>query len=195
MTDFHALFFYILAGAAILCSLAVVLNKNHVSSAFALVLTFFCFAGIFALQGAHLVAALQILVYAGAIMVLFIFVIMLLGADLASFDIRRTPRLFRLAAGVLCAALLATFVWVFRHSAITGALGPFTPEAIDKAGGNTRVLSELMFSEYVLPFELTSVLLLGAIVGAVAIAKRRRPGQPPPLPPTGEGKRGVHAGP
>ena len=164
--------FTILAGLSIACALLVVLKKNPVSSAFSLVLLFAAFAGIYAMLGAHLIAALQILVYAGAIMVLFIFVIMLLNADGPSFDMVRTHPVLRGAIGVSCLVLLGFFVWAHSHSATGVPAGPFTPEAIDAAGGNSKVVSQLMFSKYVLPFELTSVLLLGGIVGAVAIAKR-----------------------
>ena len=177
--DASALFFYGFAALAIGCSLMVVANKNPVSSAFALVLAFFAFAGIYAMQGAHLIAALQVLVYAGAIMVLFVFVIMLLGADLPSFDLRRSHPLTKLLSVAIALALLAIFTWAFKNSAITGAVGPFTQAAIEEAGGNTRVASELLFSDYILPFELTSVLLLAAIVGAVAIAKRKAVGAGP----------------
>lgn len=166
-------FFYLFAGLAIAFSLAVILKKNPVANAFSLVVVFFTFAGIYALLDAHLIAALQILVYAGAIMVLFIFVIMLLNQDSPSLDLGRSHVVVRAVAGLLCLGLLGAFVWAFKNSAAPAPVGQFTPEAIVAAGGNTRVLSEMMFSEYILPFELTSVLLLGAIVGAVAIAKRK----------------------
>lgn len=166
-------FFYFFAGLAIACSLLVILKKNPVASAFSLVMVFFSFAGIYALLDAHLIAALQIFVYAGAIMVLFIFVIMLLNADVPSFDLSRSHVLLRILSGILCFAVFCLFVWAFKESPQTIAGGEFTPERIEAAGGNTQVLSELMFSEYILPFELTSVLLLASIVGAVAIAKRK----------------------
>ena len=166
-------FFYAFAGIAIAFSLSVVLKENPVGSAFSLVMVFFSFAGIYALLDAHLIAALQILVYAGAIMVLFIFVIMLLNADVPTFDVARSHLGFRIASAALCLVLFGLFVWAIKESPQVAASGAFTPEAVEAAGGNTRVLSELMFSEYILPFELTSVLLLAAIVGAVAIAKRR----------------------
>jgi NADH-quinone oxidoreductase subunit J len=166
-------FFYGFGGIAILCSLLVILKKNPVSSAFSLVMVFFSFAGIYALLDAHLLAALQIFVYAGAIMVLFIFVIMLLNADTPSFDLGRTHLGVRLVGISFSLAILLLFVWVFRQTPMTAPLAQFTPENIEAAGGNTQVVSELMFSEYILPFELTSVLLLAAIVGAVAIAKRK----------------------
>ena len=174
--DISPVFFYLFAGLAIACSLLVVLKKNPVASAFSLVMVFFAFAGIYALLDAHLVAALQIFVYAGAIMVLFIFVIMLLNADVPSFDLGRSHILLRISAAALCSIVLGLFIWAFKESPMLAPLGDYTPARVEAAGGNTQVLSELMFSEYILPFELTSVLLLAAIIGAVAIAKRKLAG-------------------
>jgi NADH-quinone oxidoreductase subunit J len=165
-------FFYLFAGISILFSLLVVLKKNPVTSAFSLVMVFMGFAGIYAVMGAHLIAALQVLVYAGAIMVLFVFVIMLLNADTPSFDLVRSHALLKALAAAFGIAMFCLCAWAFKQSPIPAAQGPFSIEAIDSAGGNTRVIAELLFSEYILPFELTSVLLLAAIVGAVAIAKR-----------------------
>jgi len=167
-------FFYLFSGLAIACSLFVVFKKNPVSSAFSLVMVFFAFAGIYAALDAHLIAALQIFVYAGAIMVLFVFVIMLLNADVPSFDLGRSHIVLRLISGILAIGLLGIFIWAFKESPAPVAMGEFTPEKIEASGGNTQVISELMFSEYILPFELTSVLLLAAIVGAVAIVKRKQ---------------------
>lgn len=175
------IFFYLFAGLALSCSLLVVFKKNPVASAFSLVLVFFAFAGIYALLDAHLIAALQVLVYAGAIMVLFIFVIMLLSADVPSFDLGRSSIPLRVASVLAAAALLAIFVHAFKNSPPHAAIGQFTAENVEAAGGNTRVVSEILFSDYILPFELTSVLLLGAIVGAVAMAKRKSG----PVLPTG----------
>jgi NADH-quinone oxidoreductase subunit J len=176
--DISPVFFSLFAGLAIACALMVVLKKNPVSSAFSLVLVFFSFAGIYALLDAHLIAALQVLVYAGAIMVLFIFVIMLLNADAPSFDMGRSHIAMKIAAPIGSLVLLALFVSVFRSASVTALPTAVTVAQVEAAGGNSRVLSELLFSEYVLPFELTSVLLLCAIVGSVAIAKRSlvRPG-------------------
>ena len=172
--EMSPVFFYLFGALAIAFSLLVVLKKNPVASAFSLVLVFFAFAGIYALLDAHLIAALQVLVYAGAIMVLFVFVIMLLNADAPSFDLGRSHVATRWVAGILSAALLCAFIWAFKNTEALAPVANFTPTKIDEAGGNTQVLSELLFSEYILPFELTSVLLLGAIVGAVAIAKRKQ---------------------
>ncbi|MFZ9595178.1 MAG: NADH-quinone oxidoreductase subunit J [Bdellovibrionia bacterium] len=165
-------FFYLFASLAIGCSLAVILKKNPVASAFNLVLAFFSFAGIYALLDAHLVAALQVFVYAGAIMVLFIFVIMLLNADVPSFDLGRSHRGFQWVSAAAGLVLLGFFIWSFKNGQIAPPVAQFSTENIEANGGNTQVLSELLFSEYILPFELTSVLLLAAIIGAVALAKR-----------------------
>jgi len=171
--DISPIFFYAFSGLAIAFSLMVILKKNPVGSAFSLVMVFFSFAGIYAMLDAHLIAAIQILVYAGAIMVLFVFVIMLLQQDSPSFDFGRSHLGFKVAAGLLCTALFCAFVWAFKESALPASKGLHTAEKIVAAGGNTRAISALMFSEYILPFEITSVLLLAGIVGAVAIAKRK----------------------
>src|SRR5579862_1981641 len=109
-------FFYLFAGLALACSLLVVFKRNPVASAFSLVLVFFSFAGIYAILDAHLIAALQVLVYAGAIMVLFIFVIMLLNADTPSFDLGRSHVALRWASAVASAGLLIVFIGVFKNS-------------------------------------------------------------------------------
>jgi NADH-quinone oxidoreductase subunit J len=170
------IFFYIFAGLALGFSALTVAHRNPVASAFSLVMVFFSFAGIYALLDAHLVAALQVLVYAGAIMVLFVFVIMLLGADVPTLDLARSNTPTKVAIGSVALATLIVFVVAFKESPIAAARGVHTAEAIAKAGGNTKALSALMFSEYILPFELTSLLLLAGIVGAVSIAKRNRTG-------------------
>lgn len=170
-------FFYLFAGLAIVFSLLVVFKKNPVASAFSLVMVFFAFAAIYALLSAHLIAALQVLVYAGAIMVLFVFVIMLLNADVPSFDFVSATWPMRIAAGALSTVLLSLFVWVFKNFSLSVSNnGNFTLDQIEKSGGNTQVVSELLFSEYILPFELTSVLLLVGVVGAVSLAKRNQGG-------------------
>ncbi len=173
--EISPIFFYLFSGLAIAFALMTVLKKNPVTSAFSLVMVFFCFAGIYAMLGAHLVAALQILVYAGAIMVLFIFVIMLVNADIPSLDLARSSLFLKFVAGALSLVLLASLVWVFHGFKQVIPAGPFTVAAIEKAGGNTQVVSEMLFSSYLLPFELTSILLLAAIIGAVALAKRQAP--------------------
>ena len=171
--EMNPIFFFIFCGAAIAFSLFVVLKKNPVASAFSLVMVFFCFAGIYGALAAHLIAALQVLVYAGAIMVLFIFVIMLLNADEPTFDVSRAHPIVKGLAGFFGFVLFVGFVYVFKKSGLEMTKGGFSNQQVDALGGNSRVISQLMFSKYILPFELTSVLLLAGIVGAIAIAKRK----------------------
>lgn len=165
--------FYIFAIIAIAFALTLIFKKNPVSSAFSLIMVFLAFAGIYASLDAHLIAAMQIVVYTGAIMVLFIFVIMLLNADVPDLDYARTSTVTKVSAMGGGLVLFGVLTWMFKGADLTKQ-GPHTEEWITQSGGNTQVLSELLFSEYLLPFELTSVLLLVAIVGAVAIAKRKR---------------------
>lgn len=173
MTAAHL--FYVFAGMSVLAALSVVFMKNPVSSAFSLVMVFFGFAAQYALLGAHLIAAFQILVYTGAVMVLFIFVIMLLNAGVPSPDLSHSHWIFRAFLGACGLGLMGVFVWIFRESSFNPVIGPFTVESIEAHGGNTRVLSEVIFSDWLFPFELTSVLLLSAVVGVVAIAMRKKP--------------------
>ena len=172
--EINPIAFYAFSSIAIAFALLVVFKKNPVSSAFSLVMVFFAFAGIYAVFGAHLIAAIQVLVYAGAIMVLFIFVIMLLNADEPSFDMKRSHPVLKITAGCACLILFAAFVWTFHHTGSGQAVtGQFSVDQIEATGGNSKVIAQLMFTKYLLPFELTSILLLAAIVGAVAIAKRK----------------------
>src|SRR4051794_18506338 len=120
--DISPVFFYLFAGSALACSVLVVLKKNPVASAFNLIMVFFSFAAIYALLDAHLVAALQIFVYAGAIMVLFIFVIMLLNADTVSFDLGRSPLVLRLAAVGLSIVMFCIFMFAFKESQMPSAI-------------------------------------------------------------------------
>jgi NADH-quinone oxidoreductase subunit J len=169
----QALFFYLFAAMAIGFSLVTVFKRNPAVSAFSLVMVFFSFAAIYGILGAHLISALQIIVYAGAIMVLFIFVIMLLNADAPSFDMGRSHWALRLVSVLGCLSLFASFVWVFKNTALSPLVGQYTPEHVKAMGGNTKVISTLLFTEYLYPFELTSALILAGIVGSIAIAKRQ----------------------
>lgn len=166
------IFFYIFATIGVLMALLVVLGRNPISSAFSLVVVFFSVAATYVLLNAHFLATLQILVYAGAIMVLFVFVIMLLNADIKSVDLTKNKP-FQIGSLVLCVALFAMFVYSVKNGTTAPTKLGFTPEKVDSLGGNVQVLSELMFSDYILPFELTSILLLVGIVGSVALAKRK----------------------
>ena len=167
----HGLFFqfnfYVFGLIAIASAAAFVTRKSPVAAALWLVNTMFCLAALYVMLDAQFIGAVQVLLYAGAIMVVFLFVVMLLnlGQPLGKGDIKRLwPRLIAGAAGIL---LLAELSVLGRQQLPRELLSP-------AAGSNvvTSVAGPL-FNEYLLAFEVTSVLLLAAIIGAVVLAKRK----------------------
>jgi len=160
------LVFYPLALACVASALGVVLAKNPVRSALSLVVSLFCLAVFYVFLQAHLVAALQIIVYAGAVMVLFLFVITLLNLE-SDHGVGEKPVLS--AIGFTAGAVVALGLTVaLLHSVLPGSRGVTLPATF----GTTKVLARQLFSDYLVAFELTSVLLLVAVVGAVVLAKR-----------------------
>jgi NADH-quinone oxidoreductase subunit J len=171
--DWSFLAFIVFSTIAIIGSLVVILQKTPVSSAFSLVLVFFSFAGLYALLGAHFIAALQILVYTGAIMVLFVFVIMLLGQDEPTTDLKDSSLLFKGMTTLGAFGLLTVLLQAALTSKDTVGAGVYTEEKISEMGGNLKAISEILFKDYVFHFELVSFLILAAIVTTVALAKRK----------------------
>ncbi len=178
--------FYFFAAAAILSALMCITQRNPVASAFWLISTMLTLAGIFVLLEAQFIAAVQVLVYAGAIMVLFLFVIMLLNLSDRVSDIRGKLSwvVAALIAGALAASLLTLRGYTPARLAleVTGSaqIPPevaFQAAELARAEAATRgiigVFAEPLFGSYLIPFEITGLLLLTAIVGAVVLAKRR----------------------
>ncbi len=168
----EAAFFWALAIGTVIGALCVVLppfGRNPVHGAIALVGTFFCLSGLYVLLAAHLLAALQVIVYAGAIMVLFTFVIMLL--NLTDQELGTARYNTAKYVGVLSIG----FVFAKAVSAIDAA----TPDDIqlkvlegpDSFGG-VQAVGNVLLRDFLLPFELTSILLLVAIIGALVLAKK-----------------------
>ena len=164
----YALFFP-LAALLIATALGVVMNRHPVRSALSLVATLFLLAVIFIFLDAHMVAALQVIVYAGAIMVLFLFVIMLLNLQRDPPQLRR--RGWQLAA-VLTASLFALGVVGAVRGPIASLPGPGQAAPLPAQFGTSAALGERLFTGFLLPFEITSLLLLVAVIGAVVLAKR-----------------------
>jgi NADH-quinone oxidoreductase subunit J len=165
----EAVVFWILAGGAVLAALSVIVppfGRNPVHGAMSLVACFFCLAGVYVLLSAHLMAALQVIVYAGAIMVLFTFVIMLLNLTDEELGSAR----YTVAKGV--GVLAIGFVFAKMVKALTGAAGG-TPATIDGSYGSVTGVGDVLLREFLLPFELVSILLLVAIIGAVILAKEK----------------------
>ena len=160
--------FLVLALAAIASALGMLLSRNAVYSALFLVVNFITVALFYLLLGAPFIAMAQVTVYAGAIMVLFLFVIMLLGAG--QLPPRSSIPWQRPLAGLLAFILTAEAVYLLLFR--TRAQGDIVPAV--EAFGSPQVVGELLFSQYLLPFEVTSVLLLVAMVGAIVLTKQSK---------------------
>jgi NADH-quinone oxidoreductase subunit J len=167
----EALIFYPLAAVMVISSLMVILRRNPVHSALFLILAFLCLAGIFLQLNAQFIAAVQVIVYAGAIMVLFLFVIMLLNVEREA-SAGNGRGLQKFWALVLCLSIAISFISATSMSVFTGARGNYPPEKV-AAMGNSALIGRALFTDFLLPFEITSVLLLAAIIGAVVLAKKK----------------------
>ena len=158
--------FYFLAFVSILCALMVVFSKNPIHSVLYLVLTFFSIAGQYLLLNAQFLAVVHIVVYSGAIMVLFLFVLMLLNLNTEAEPQKSTWLKF--AAVISGGLLLITFVASLKGSE-NMALVQKNPEI-----GLTSNLGKILFNEFALPFEISSILLLSAMVGAVMLSQKEK---------------------
>lgn len=155
--------FYIFSALAFICGVMLLASRNPVNSAMFLVLTIASLAGLFVLLEAFFLAAIQVLVYAGAVMVLFLFVIMLL--DLKAEE-RRKIKILAVVGGLVA---VGTILTIFFKSLGSATLND-APSPNFKAG--TIELGKLLFTQYLLPFEIVSVLLLVAMVGVILLSKK-----------------------
>ena len=165
------IFFFILSLIAVSTALGMLFSRNAVYSALFLVLNFITVAVFYLLLGAPFIAMAQITVYAGAIMVLFLFVIMLLGAEnLPTAEVLPWQKPL---AGVLAVALAieATVIFLTRARPIGDIVQP--DESVNTVT-NLRALGETLFTEYLLPFEVTSILLLVAMLGAIVLVRKEK---------------------
>ena len=162
--------FYIFALLALTGAVSVITQRNPIYSAISLIVTLFAVAGLYLLLYAQFVAIIQVLVYAGAIMVLFLFVVMLLNLGTTP---DRTLKLLglKIAGGIATGMLLLIVISMLLRGYQTGVPGDVSPERII-AEGSTELIGRALFTTYVLPFEIVSVLLLVAMIGVVVLAKR-----------------------
>jgi NADH-quinone oxidoreductase subunit J len=159
--------FFVLAALAVIGAVSLILQKHPIHSALSLIVVMVALAGLYLLMGAEFVAAVQIIVYGGAIMVLFVFVIMLLNAgEEESTNFSKLAKFGGLPLALvltgLLAATMAKYGAAIPNPETAGALAP------------TRDLSSLLFTTFVYPFELTSFLILVAIMGALVLAQREK---------------------
>ncbi len=159
------IFFYIFATLAVVTALGVVVFKNPISSAFSLVISFFAIAALYAMLSAHFIAVIQILVYAGAIMVLFIFVIMLLNLQKEELTERRASFLFKGTLVLFLGLFLGVLVLILKP--LSSGFG-----IVDPNFGTVKAVGQILFTEYWFPFEYVSILLVVALIGGVVLAKK-----------------------
>ena len=166
-------FFVIFAIMAIVSAILMITHKNPVYSAIFLIITFFSIAGFYFLLEAQFIAIVQIIVYAGAIMVLFLFVMMLL-------NLKRETRLpigrpFQVALGSGFALILLVQIFLITKAGLeVSKVGEFSPEKINEVG-SVEVIGSQLFTNFLFPFEAASVLLLVGIVGAIILGRKQLP--------------------
>ncbi|WP_162056092.1 NADH-quinone oxidoreductase subunit J family protein [Pontibacter pamirensis] len=160
--------FFFLASLTLLCALMVVISKNPVHSVLFLIITFFTISGHYILLNAQFLAAVNIIVYAGAIMVLFLFVIMFLNMGKESEKEVKTSTLSKIAGTIAGGLLFVVMIAALKDTEIAG----YNAETYDSQIGMVESLGVVLFTEYLLPFELASVLFLVAMVGAVMLGKK-----------------------
>ncbi len=165
--------FYVFAGLAIIAALGVVAVRSAVYSALCLAVVFVSLAALYVLLSAPFIAVAQVMIYAGAILILFVFVIMMLspGIDQGAGALKRQRPL----AIIFGLALVTELVAVLAIAVLPPARGMFSPETIAEIG-STQAVGALLFTDFLLPFEITSLLLLVAMVGVIVLAKKPKKG-------------------
>jgi NADH-quinone oxidoreductase subunit J len=158
--------FYFLSFVAVLSALMVVFSRNPVYSVLYLIITFFAIAGHYVLMKAEFLAVVHLIVYAGAIMVLFLYVIMLLNLNRETEP--HKSNLLKISAVICAGLLLIVLVGALKGTEVLVA------EASTSGIGDVKSLGKVLFTDFLLPFELASVLLLAAMVGAVMLAKSEK---------------------
>jgi NADH-quinone oxidoreductase subunit J len=161
--------FWILAVVSVGAALAMILVRRAVHCAIMLAVVMLCLATMYAMQGAPFLAFVQIIVYTGAVLMLFLFVIMLIGVSHAD-SIVETIKGQRMAAGLAAIGLFVILILGIGHAAI----GPAAPPTAANGANNLSGLADLIFTTYVFPFEVTGALLITAALGAMVLAHRER---------------------
>jgi NADH-quinone oxidoreductase subunit J len=166
--------FWVFAPIAVASGIGLLVMRNAVHAALFLVVNFFCIAVMYLLLDAPFLFAVQIIVYAGAIMVLFLFVIMLLGVDTGGISVRERLRTQRPLAILLAVAFLAELFFALRAGI---GFATRAPEGFDAVNipSNTEALAEVLFRDYFFPFLVTSILLIVAAIAAMVLGQRKAP--------------------
>ncbi|MDO9586055.1 MAG: NADH-quinone oxidoreductase subunit J [Syntrophales bacterium] len=173
--SFKGVIFIVAALVAIASSVLMATRRNPIHSALCMIVVFFAVAVIYLLLNAQFIAVAQVMVYAGAIMMLILFVIMLVQVEKGEEAGGETPRLskMRVAGALITVILFVEMLFGALFYRMTGREGDYTADAVN-AVGNVKTMGSLLYGQYLFPFEIASILLLVGIVGAVVIAKRKK---------------------
>ena len=165
--------FIVFAALAVISALGVITRTNIIHGLILLIVTFICVAAIYLLTQATFLAVIQILVYAGAILVLFTFVVMFL--NLRTFrEMEQYYPYQRYLVIALAPLTLAEFLWVLMRLTWYSVQGGLTPDVVANAGGNPHVIADILFRDMLLPFEVASLILLAGMVGAIVLAGKEK---------------------
>jgi NADH-quinone oxidoreductase subunit J len=165
--------FIVFAALAVISALGVITRTNIIHGLILLIVTFVNVAAIYLLTQATFLAVIQLLVYAGAILVLFTFVVMFLNLR----EFRQMEQYYpyqRYLVMALAPLTLAEFLWVLTRLTWYSVQGGLTPDVVAKAGGNPRVIADILFRDMLLPFEVASLILLAGMVGAIVLAGKEK---------------------
>lgn len=176
-TMLTGLAFYLFAAVVLVSAIAVITARNPVHSVLFLILTFFNAAGLFILLGAEFIAMILVIVYVGAVAVLFLFVVMML--DISFSDLRKGAMQYvpmgLIIGGILLAELIAVFsAWKFAPNAADNIAVPFVQSA--EGITNTEAIGRVLYTDYVFAFQVSGLILLVAMIGAIVLTHRTRPG-------------------
>ena len=171
-----AIAFYLFASITLLSAVMVIIARNPVHSVLFLILGFFNAAGLFVLLGAEFIAMILVIVYVGAVAVLFLFVVMML--DISFSDLRKGAMQYvsvgLIAGGILLFELISIFIaWTFAKSSADNIASP-TPDASEIT--NTEALGRILYTDYIFAFQTSGLILLVAMIGAIVLTHRKRPG-------------------
>ena len=174
--SWEVIIFYLLALVSVLCAVGIVVATNPVHSGIFLILTLFNTAGVFIMLGAEFLAAVQVIVYAGAVLVLVLFVLMLVDPDdLPEFHTGRPVQ--RAVALLLGVILLLELGIAILNRTIVGITGIANATTIEFLGGNVQAVGNVLYSNYLLAFEVVSLVLLVGVIGAIVLALPERLGE------------------
>jgi len=168
--NLELILFILFSALALFSSVMMITRKNPVLSAVFLILNFFSLAGLYLLLNAQFIAVVEVIVYAGAIMVLFLFVLMLLNqrSDEGFFEGKKKLKIFAI---IISAIVLVQLVYIIFFSKPSGSITPQVQQSIQ--AGTVEQIGKLLYTNYVLPFESAGFLLLAAAIGALVLAKKK----------------------